>query len=276
MKKQMRLIYHVPIVSFLAFFLGCSEADPVFVGNVDKVLVDIGSHRLQTYQKGVGEIPVLFESGLADMANVWNEKRLFDRVSESTKAIAYNRAGYAPSEPGPEPRSVQQINEEMLGLLNQLGHDKVILVGHSLGGMFIRSFAINFPDRVAGLVFLDPSHEDYTSENDPGAQAAIDFFKNQYGENDIRYKEAKELPAIFDYSSSLPNLPDIPVVVISSMKLDGNKDESDRQNWFDAHARLGEGVSDFVHLGTDRSGHYIMIDEPELVLDQLNKMLLKF
>jgi pimeloyl-ACP methyl ester carboxylesterase len=38
-----------------------------------------------------------------------------------------------------------------------------VLVGQSLGGIYGRRFARRFPADVAGLVFLDPGHEDYTT-----------------------------------------------------------------------------------------------------------------
>jgi pimeloyl-ACP methyl ester carboxylesterase len=38
-----------------------------------------------------------------------------------------------------------------------------VLVGHSLGTFYARRFAQRFPDQVAGLVLLDPGHEDVMS-----------------------------------------------------------------------------------------------------------------
>jgi pimeloyl-ACP methyl ester carboxylesterase len=50
---------------------------------------------------------------------------------------------------------------ELRDLLGMLGISRVVLVGHSLGGLYARHYANRFPDEVAGLVLLDPAHEDY-------------------------------------------------------------------------------------------------------------------
>lgn len=262
-------------VSFLLFvwiIVGCSPSQDVFDDGTSQSKVSIGEYGLFTYQKGNGDTPILFESGLADFANVWNESRLFDNMAITTKVIAYNRAGYRPSDDGPDPRTVQQINLETKALLDAMNIEKVVLVSHSLGGMYSRSFAINYPEYVAALVFLDPSHEAYQSANDSGSQAAIDFFEDEYGSDDVRYKEALQLEQTFNYVSGLANLPDIPVVVITSTKESGSQNATDRENWFNAHAQLGEGITDFTHLATDESGHYIMIEQPGLVIETINSI----
>ena len=51
---------------------------------------------------------------------------------------------------------------------------KIILVGHSLGGMIIRDYAIKNPSKVAGILFIDPSHEAFLNPT----QAQEDFYYN--------------------------------------------------------------------------------------------------
>lgn len=38
-----------------------------------------------------------------------------------------------------------------------------LLVGHSLGGPYARHYATRFPEETAGLLLLDPAHEDYNA-----------------------------------------------------------------------------------------------------------------
>jgi len=42
-------------------------------------------------------------------------------------------------------------------LLDELGIEKAIIVGHSLGGSIAAAFGVNYPERTAGLVFLAPA-----------------------------------------------------------------------------------------------------------------------
>lgn len=45
----------------------------------------------------------------------------------------------------------------LASVLTQLGHARVVLVGHSLGGALAVQFAADFPDRVAAMALLDPT-----------------------------------------------------------------------------------------------------------------------
>src|SRR5690606_29821010 len=78
-----------------------------------------------------------------------------------TRACAYDRAGYALSDPGPMPRNAKSIVSDLEQLL---GNGSVaapyVLVGHSLGGLIVQHFARQNPDRTAGLVLVDATHED--------------------------------------------------------------------------------------------------------------------
>jgi hypothetical protein len=75
--------------------------------------------------------------------------------------------------------------------------------------------------------------------------------------------------------ATLPNLPDIPVIVLTSMKVDEVQTPADRQVWYDAHELLGNGITDFTHIATTKSGHYIMRDEPDLVIDNIKSLITK-
>ena len=59
------------------------------------------------------------------------------------------------------PRTSRQVTDELHELLGMTGRGAVVLVGHSLGGLYARHYASRFPDAVEGLVLLDPAHEDY-------------------------------------------------------------------------------------------------------------------
>jgi pimeloyl-ACP methyl ester carboxylesterase len=64
------------------------------------------------------------------------------------------------SDPGPHPRTSQQIVNELVSLLDAMTIDKVVLVGASIGGWNVRVFASEHPERTASLVLVDARHED--------------------------------------------------------------------------------------------------------------------
>ena len=69
------------------------------------------------------------------------------------------------SDPGPSPRTARRIANELAELLARSGiAGPVVLVGASIAGFDVRVFASDYPDRAAGLVLVDASHEDDIQE----------------------------------------------------------------------------------------------------------------
>jgi pimeloyl-ACP methyl ester carboxylesterase len=101
---------------------------------------------------------VVVENGLGDFSFNW--VLVQTRVSKFTRICAYDRAGYAWSDPGPKPRTFAQINLELRDALAKLGEKgPFVLVGHSYGGPVIRNFAMTYPHDVAGMVQVDAAFE---------------------------------------------------------------------------------------------------------------------
>ena len=69
------------------------------------------------------------------------------------------------SDPGPSPRTARRIASELAELLARSGiAGPVVLVGASIAGFDVRVFASDHPERAAGLVLVDASHEDEAHE----------------------------------------------------------------------------------------------------------------
>src|SRR5262245_26805457 len=73
-------------------------------------LVDVGGHRLHIRVMGKGSPAVVMEAGAGDFSFDWSLVQ--PKVAGFTCACAYDRAGYAWSDPGPLPRTMQQIAYE--------------------------------------------------------------------------------------------------------------------------------------------------------------------
>jgi pimeloyl-ACP methyl ester carboxylesterase len=101
---------------------------------------------------------VVVETGLGDFSFDWILVQ--NQVSHFTRICTYDRAGYAWSDPGPMPRTFDQINLELRDVLHKLRErGPFVLVGHSFGGPVVRNFARVYPADVAGIVLVDASHE---------------------------------------------------------------------------------------------------------------------
>jgi len=129
-------------------------------------LVNIGSHQLHIHSMGEGSPSVIFESGGASWSLDWNLVQT--EVAKFTKACSYDRAGFGWSEPGPQPRTSEQIVTELHTLLAKAEIKKpYVLVGASFGGHTARLFAKKFPEEVAGVILLDARHEAINSKMPP-------------------------------------------------------------------------------------------------------------
>jgi pimeloyl-ACP methyl ester carboxylesterase len=85
-------------------------------------------------------------------------KKVFREVAAFTTAVAYNRAGFGRSSRAEAPRHAASIVCELRAFLQDAGFSPpYVLVGHSLGGLYMQLFARLHPDEAAGLVLVDPT-----------------------------------------------------------------------------------------------------------------------
>jgi pimeloyl-ACP methyl ester carboxylesterase len=148
----MKILCAIALVALLGVS-GCHrpEAD-VPERSVD---VDAGGHRLHMLIAGERGPTVVLESGLGGGVG-WKQVR--SEVGRFARAVTYDRAGFGKSEPGPRPRTAEQIAIELRTALGNAGLcPPYILVGHSMGGPYVRVFAARHPQEVSGIVLVDPT-----------------------------------------------------------------------------------------------------------------------
>ncbi|TWT51930.1 Fluoroacetate dehalogenase [Thalassoglobus neptunius] len=142
--------------SFVLLAIGCSSGE----SGLSSDRIDIGSHRLEVRVSGDAQAypAVVIESGLGATVEEWS--RVQELLSQKTQVICYNRAGIGGSQPGAEPRDASTISRELRELLLRLQVDPpFVIVGHSIGGIYVRQFAAEHPDEVCGIILLDPTME---------------------------------------------------------------------------------------------------------------------
>lgn len=82
-------------------------------------------------------------------------------LAAEMRVVVYDRAGIGWSDPpGRGWRTCDDRAEELRGLLDAAGIEPpYVLLGHSMGGIYARRFAVRYPGAVAGMVLVDSSHE---------------------------------------------------------------------------------------------------------------------
>ena len=128
--------------------------------------VDIGGRSLNMYCSGAGSPAVVFDSGGGMPGYSW--LLVQPAVAQLTRACWYDRAGYGWSDPAPGPHDTDAIAKDLHQLLHVGGvAPPYVLVGHSFGGFNVRMYYGLYPADVAGMVLVEPSHEDMSQIPNP-------------------------------------------------------------------------------------------------------------
>jgi pimeloyl-ACP methyl ester carboxylesterase len=117
-------------------------------------LIDVGGHRLHLHCTGSGSPTVVLEPGGGASSSdfAW----IAPVVARDTTVCVYDRAGRGWSDATDSPQDGTHIAANLHTLLER-AHvpGPYVLAGHSFGGLYVQSFAAQFPDQVAGMVLLD-------------------------------------------------------------------------------------------------------------------------
>jgi pimeloyl-ACP methyl ester carboxylesterase len=117
-------------------------------------LYDIGGHAMHLYCTGEGSPAIVLSAGLGDDFTGW--ARVQPILSRLTKVCSYDRAGFGWSESRPGVQDADAISAQLHALMDAAAIQRpFILVGHSISGIYMRSYAAHYLDDLAGLVFID-------------------------------------------------------------------------------------------------------------------------
>jgi pimeloyl-ACP methyl ester carboxylesterase len=187
------------------------------------------------------------------------------------RVIAYDARAHGQSDPAPDPQAYryEDLRDDLVRVMDERGIERAVLAGASMGAHTILRFALDHPERVAGLVVVTPAFE-------PGAErdlerwdalaeglrrGGVEGFVEAYGEPPVpdSYKEtvfrilrqrlsAHEHPeAVADALEQVPRSPafdswdalarlDLPVTVVAS------RDEADPEHPYATGARYAEVI----------------------------------
>lgn len=131
--------------------------------------------QLRAVVAGTGTDLVVLEAGLGAAALTWGP--VMEHLAPHCRVVAYDRAGYGRSDPGPGPRDLSRLADDLLAVVGAVDHSRLVLAGHSWGGPLARLAAARLmeatgslrdgPDArhgaarrsLTGLVLVDPADE---------------------------------------------------------------------------------------------------------------------
>jgi len=270
--------------------------------------LDNNGHKLHVtlrsaVKKGPSLPTVVFEGGLGGGAETWSG--VIAQLPRSLRVVTYDRPGMGKSESDGASPTPEHVASVLHAALSRVASPPYILVGHSWGGPLIRAFAGLYSAEVAGLVFIDPT--DFTetalgrdryvfgplghaSDGEVLRSRIEQYFYTQAGdfapavqaEIDVS-REARQND--FPSFSRLP-MPSVPLVVLMTTRwpkdllpdLTVPFDPAEYQSLLLNYRILSlsafsRSVPEGTLVTTPNSGHYIQLDEPELVTWAIGRVI---
>ncbi|NQY92388.1 MAG: alpha/beta hydrolase [Deltaproteobacteria bacterium] len=114
--------------------------------------IDVGGHRLRAHSSGEGGRHLLCLHGLVDTLEIWD--RVAPALRERGRICLIDQRGHGGSDAPPGPYSRVDLAADVIGVLDDEGVQRSILVGHSMGGIVAMATALAHPERIAGLVLI--------------------------------------------------------------------------------------------------------------------------
>jgi pimeloyl-ACP methyl ester carboxylesterase len=207
---------------------------------------------------------VVFEAGLGNDSTTW--KLVAGPIAQFARVVLYDRAGLGQSLPLKNKNSAitaEQVVTDLHSLLSAADiRPPFILVGHSLGGLYMQMFARKYPGDVSGAVLLDSASPNAPSELktrarlEPGTPAYL------------------EEEGVLESNRQVANggpFPSVPLTVVAAT------DHGPYfKKWEPTLLQLQRELAILSPQGTlvvaSGSGHDVQIDRPDTVIDVIRQM----
>ncbi len=254
---------NAPLAILAALFSVLAVYLPMRTQTFTRVMVDGRSMRMLV--TGSGDATVVFENGLGGSLELWG--RVQPGVSQFARTVSYDRAGAGLSDEGPAPRDGRRIAAELHRALQAAGiAPPYILVGASLGGLYVRIFAGLYPNDVAGMVLVDPTPDTERADEAPTGLPELAALPDT-----LDQARASQVPRgrpvfLIDAISPL----DLPFATeaIRTIRMKNRPaleaESLEYKKWLDTipGSRL---------VVTHRSGHNVAQEQPELVVETIRE-----
>jgi uncharacterized protein (DUF2141 family)/pimeloyl-ACP methyl ester carboxylesterase len=274
------------------------EIPPAFLDSMKQNItfkdkIDIGGYKLNICCFGKGKPAVIVEAGAGEPAvesGSW--KAVISAIAPTTQVCLYDRAGLGLSDRAPDQdrsnRTSRDMVKDLHTLLEKAGIPApYILVGHSIGGYNVRLYASQYPKDVAGMVLVDSSHPDQWSKFSaalpparPDESGSLRTARSSIEPLDPNDPEKMDVATSGAQVRATGLLGDLPLVVITSApgtifvpNLPTDLSDKLSRVWQDMQIDLEGLSSNSTHIIASHAGHYIQVDEPQLVIDAILKLI---
>ena len=269
--------------------------------------VDIGGGRMMYIEcNGNGSPTVLLISGTDTASDLWHAAdqkgpTVYDEIQKTTRVCAYDRPGalhldqtFSRSDPVPQPTSPQEGVDDLVALLKAADvPGPYVLVAHSFSGTIARVFAGEHPDEVKGIVFVDVLTPELRAQMAPEEWKIWKRVNARPAKAIATYPdlERQDFDATLNQTAAAAALRPMPVVVLTAsdkfvdvvpkliqtgeLPSDTPRDIGavvDRANSA-AQNELAALVPGAVHITDTHSGHNIMIDNAQVVIQAIRMVV---
>jgi pimeloyl-ACP methyl ester carboxylesterase len=161
--------------------------------------------------------------------------------------------------------TIDRMIDDLASVITGLGARSCVLAGHSLGGILVQLLAFRQPDLVAGLVLVDPGHEE---------MERLLPLPIQWGwrvmltvrPDELHGDAPVTLAAVREMRAAARPFPDVPVVVLSAAR---GFPRQFRAGWTRLQAGLAAAAPQGRHVVVGGTGHNIPRDRPDVVSDTI-------
>ena len=268
----MRAVLTSVAALLVAVLSACGNGDQPGAPLGSPGLVDVDGRLLYLTCQGAGSPIVVLEAGGMGNSDSWIPVQ--PDIAAFTRVCAYDRAGEGYSSSVPRHDSLKPMVRDLHALL--IAGDvegPYVLVGHSFGGRLVPHFASLYPNDVAGMVLVDPGHEDFlTRAEEVLTEGEWDKYVNASDGGVARMLAMQG-------TSSLDPPGDFPLAVLSASGYIDHPgvanavDEKLHQVLVSLHKELVALSPDGTHITAEDSGHGIQYDRPDLVVSSVRQVV---
>lgn len=235
--------------------------------------IDIGRRSLYIDCRGEGSPTVVLEAGSGSDSATWSA--VHDDVAAITRTCAYDRAGRGRSDPI-ERHTLSHAAAELRALLAAADEaPPFVMVGHSLGGAFVRVFASENREEVEGLVLVDTFDPDLQEE---WIHPLVGSLRSEYDAGlDVLRDTVSSVDSLnwppSEEELRAASLEGLPIEVLRATRYDPRLSEAQNatigEAWVAAYDSLSPGM---VRWTTARdAGHMVQVDRPDLVIEVVRR-----